>query len=80
MGKATIHVTTHGEFLEKSFRVLPSSECQKVFNGLSVFEMCAKVVNGTLSCNNHEGSPLGLTRFAIYLTPEFYNSLVSYSY
>ena len=59
MGKATRHVTTHGEFQEKSFRVLPSSECQKVFNGLSVFEMCAKVVNGTLSCNIHEGSALG---------------------
>ena len=58
MGNETSHKTPQGGFTETSFIVLPKSECQQIFHGLSVFEMCARIVNGTLNCNIQEGSPL----------------------
>ena len=59
MCNETRHVTTEEEFVERSFYVLPMSECRKVFNGISVFEMCAKVIENALTCNIQKGSPLG---------------------
>ena len=59
MWNETRHVIREEEFVERSFNVLPRSECQKVFNGISVFEMCAKVVENALTCNIQKGSPLG---------------------
>ena len=65
-------MTTEEEFVERSFYVLPMSECRKVFNRISVFELCAKVVENALTCNIQKGSPLGYnTHCAIYLTFEF---------
>ena len=72
MGNETSHKTTQGEFTETSFSVLPKSECQKIFHGLSVFEMCARIVNETLNCNIQEGSPLGSHSVPYIYHLEFY--------